>query len=362
MNVTPKSQARTFGDRTLREWLVGLGATTFVCALIAGLTQLMNDGSYALNLRISMGFGLAMVVSINLAHLAWPERSDAFKNAIGFCVGLSIGMINFLDTVFGNPFQVDFMANANLILASMALSTVFSLIVFYFFFSTYRVQRLHREVAEHSLKAAQRDKDLALSQLKLMQSQIEPHFLFNTLANVQGLIDQDPSAAKQLIAELTRMLRVSLSRTRQETTRLGDELAIVRSYLSIQAIRMGERLQFGVECPDSLEAVALPPLLIQPIVENAVIHGIEPDAQGGRVDVTVCVAGDRLLIEVIDTGLGLGSAPVSSGSGVGLRNVRDRLRLMFGDRASLTVRPGENKGTVVQVRLPHAPVEVADDR
>lgn len=343
---------RTFGDRTLPEWIVGIGSTAVICVLIALLTQLMNDAGYWVNLRISLGFGLSMVLTINLTHLAWPDRSDLFKNGIGVTVGLAIGMVNLLSVIFGNPFQIDFREHWALVLGNMAISTVVSLIVFYFFYTTYRVQRLHREVTEHQLQAAQKDKDLMHSQLKLMQSQIEPHFLFNTLANVQGLIDQDSVAAKRLVAELTTMLRASLRRTRQEQTRLEEELTIVRSYLSIQSIRMGDRLQFNLEVPDTLVDVPLPPLLIQPLVENAVVHGIEPSTEGGRIDVNVSREGDLLRVRVRDTGLGVGNAPKSNGEGVGLRNVRDRLGMLYGDRASLTLTPGEERGTDACLTLP----------
>lgn len=361
MSVTSKPTQRTFGDRTWSEWAIGLVSTAVICALIAALTQLMNGASYWLNLRISLGFGIAMVLTINLSHLAWPERSDLFRNSIGVIVGLSIGMINLLMVVFGNPFKIDFREHWAMILGNLGMSALFSLIVFYFFYTTYRVQRLHREVSEHQLQAARKDKDLMHSRLKLMQSQIEPHFLFNTLANVQGLIDQDSAAAKRLVGELTTMLRASLRRTRQEYTRLSEELTIVRSYLAIQSIRMGDRLAFSVESPDALDDRPLPPLLIQPLVENAVVHGIEPCGDGGRIDVSVREEAGRLTIRVSDTGMGLERAPTSSGEGVGLSNVRDRLRLLYGDEASLMLKPGVERGTEVCLLLPLTEEVPTDD-
>ena len=361
MSAGSKTSQRTFGDRTLSEWVGGIGSTAVICVLIALLTQLMNDAGYWINLRISLGFGLSMVITINLSHLAWPDRSELFKNGIGVTVGLAIGMVNLLSVIFGNPFQIDFREQWALVLGNMAISAVFSLIVFYFFYTTYRVQRLHREVTEHQLQAAQKDKDLMLSELKLMQSQIEPHFLFNTLANVQGLIDQDSAAAKRLVGELTTMLRASLRRTRQEQTRLEEELTIVRSYLAIQSIRMGDRLQFTVDVPDALDDVPLPPLLIQPLVENAVVHGIEPSTAGGRIEVIVSREEGRLVVRVRDSGLGLGNAPKSNGEGVGLTNVRDRLRMLYGDRASLTLTLGEERGTDACLTLPLAMENSAHD-
>ncbi|WP_127560072.1 sensor histidine kinase [Saccharospirillum alexandrii] len=352
MKKFPGMYQHSFADSSLLEWVFGVGITLVACALIAWLTALMNGASYWINLRISLGFGVSCVVTINLAHLAWPDRTDLFRNSLGMVIGVAIGMVNMMSVVFGNPFQIDFREHWAMMLGNLAISAVFSLIVFYFFYSTYRVQRLGREVTEQQLVASQKDKDLLLSQLKLMQGQIEPHFLFNTLANVQGLIDQDSAAAKRLIGELTTMLRVSLRRTRQDTTRLADELALIRSYLAIQAIRMGSRLSFDVDAPDALGDLPLPPLMIQPLVENAVIHGIEPSTSGGEVQVSVRLEGEALHITVADTGLGLGNAPVSNGEGVGLSNIRERLRLLYEGRAALTLKASVSGGTEAHLMVP----------
>jgi sensor histidine kinase YesM len=349
---TPTVIYRRFADSTWIEWAFGVGSTLIVCAVIAGLTQLMNGASYWLNLRISVGFGVSCVVAINLTYLAWPDRSDLFQNTIGLSIGLSIGMINLMFVVFGNPFQIDLREHGVMIVLNLAISATFSLVVFYFFYSIYRVQRLRREVSEQQLVAVQKDKDLLLSRLKLMQSQIEPHFLFNTLANVQGLIDQDSVAAKRLIQELTVMLRVSLSRTRQEVTHLADEVALVRSYLAIQTIRMGDRLSFEVEVPDNLGSTPLPPLMIQPLVENAIVHGIEPSARGGEVRVVASCSEGFLHVKVTDSGLGLGHSPVTEGTGVGIANIRERLRLLYDDFASVTLKAGPQGGTEAYLLIP----------
>jgi sensor histidine kinase YesM len=207
-------------------------------------------------------------------------------------------------------------------------------------------------VSEQQLVTVQKDKDLLLSRLKLMQSQIEPHFLFNTLANVQGLIDQDSAAAKRLIQELTAMLRVSLRRTRQDVTHLSDEVALVRSYLAIQTIRMGDRLSFDVEVPESLGGTPLPPLMIQPLVENAIVHGIEPSATGGEVRLVASLSKGFLHVTVTDSGMGLGHSPVTGGTGVGIANIRERLRLLYDDRASVTLKVRPEGGTQAYLLVP----------
>lgn len=361
MKFQTGTKAPRFADRTLGDWLRSLLILVVICAGIAFFSRLLNGESYWLNLRISLGFGLSIIVAINLFQLAWPHRSERLNSTLGLLVGISIGMLHLLWVAFGNPFALDLKQHWLMILSNLIFSGVISLIVFYFFYSAYRVQRLRREISEQQLLASQKDKELMSSQLKLIQSQIEPHFLFNTLANVQGLIDQDSTAAKRLIAELTTMLRASLKRTRQEHTLLEEELAIARSYLEIQLIRMGGRLDYRIEAPVSVNALPMPPLLIQPLIENAVVHGIEPRREGGMIEVSVALDGDDLTICVIDNGVGIGRAPASVGEGMGLQNIRERLRLLYPDRGHLELKARPEGGTEAYLRLPATALERVED-
>jgi signal transduction histidine kinase len=193
------------------------------------------------------------------------------------------------------------------------------------------------------------------ARLKLLSAQIEPHFLFNTLANLQALIAIDAPRAQAMLGHLDAYLRASLAATRSEAATLGDEFALLRGYLAIIAMRMGERLQFTLDLPEALAARRLPPMLLQPLVENAITHGLEPKIDGGRVTVRAEEDGGMLVLTVADTGLGLSPQAATAGTGVGTGNVRERLAATWGPRASLTLGDNPGGGTRATLRLPALP-------
>ena len=186
-----------------------------------------------------------------------------------------------------------------------------------------RVWEVRNRLERAKRDALARDKALAEAELRVLQAQVEPHFLFNTLANVISLIRTHPDRAARLLERLTSLLRASLSRTRRAGGTLGDELAVVRAYLDIQSLRMAGRMTFEVDVEPGLEAAPMPPLLLQPLVENAVLHGIEPSPAGGRVVVRAERSRGVVRIRVTDDGIGLD--PDTAGQGVGLASVRERL-------------------------------------
>ncbi|MDT8998761.1 histidine kinase [Paucibacter sp. APW11] len=192
------------------------------------------------------------------------------------------------------------------------------------------------------------------AQLLRLQAQIEPHFLFNSLAAVQSLIDPAPERAKQMLECFTDYLRASLGTLRLQTCSLDQELQAVQSYLALMQIRMGEeRLQFHIDVPAELRALKLPPLLLQPLVENAVTHGLEGKAEGGTVRLSARLLDERLHLRVEDDGLGLRAAQrrARPGHGLALKNIRERLDARHGDDAALTITPGE-QGCVAELVLP----------
>lgn len=208
------------------------------------------------------------------------------------------------------------------------------------------------ELAYHAEQARrdEQEKQLIQAQLRMLQAQIEPHFLFNTLASVQSLIDPAPDAAKQMLGLFNDYLRASLARTRLAQSTVRQEVDLLSAYLGILKIRMAERLQFALECPADLLDAALPPMLLQPLVENAIRHGLEPKIDGGNVRIVLSRQGETLLATVSDTGLGLSTH--SHGSGVGLANVRARLATLYGDHARLTLNALPDGGVLAQLTLP----------
>jgi LytS/YehU family sensor histidine kinase len=166
---------------------------------------------------------------------------------------------------------------------------------------------------------------------------------------VQSAIDQDPEIGKQVLAHLIRYLRGTLSRSRSAFYRLGEEGDLIESLLTIASIRLGDRLRSQVMIADELKRASLPPLLLQPLVENAIKHGIEPAIDGGDIRVEAERVGDQLLLRVSDTGAGMGAA---GPEGVGLANVRARLASLYGDRGRLTLLPNSPQGVIAELRLP----------
>lgn len=194
------------------------------------------------------------------------------------------------------------------------------------------------------------------AQLRLLQAQIEPHFLFNTLANVHSLIDCDTPRAKQMLETFTDYLRASLGQLRHTDSTLAAELAMVSSYLTLFQIRMEERLRFEIDASDEALAATLPTLLLQPLVENAIEHGLEPKIDGGRVLIRARVTAGQLDICVDDDGMGLDGVrrPRPHGSSMALSNIRERLHTRYGGKAALTLAP-QTVGVQALLSLPYRP-------
>jgi len=195
------------------------------------------------------------------------------------------------------------------------------------------------------------------ARLRLLQGQIEPHLLFNTLANVRSLMDYDPPRAKRMLDTFSGYLRAGLSQLRQTDSTLQAELDMAHGYLALLQIRMEERLRFSIEADAAARAARMPALMLQPLVENAIHHGLEPKLDGGSVTVRACVRAGRLHLIVADDGLGMDmpSRRLRPGAGMALTNLRARLRTRFGADASLALRPAAGGGTEAILDLPHEP-------
>jgi signal transduction histidine kinase len=235
-------------------------------------------------------------------------------------------------------------------LVSIALtSVVVSVVIAIIFFWREKNAQAEAALEREQRRAAESERLALAANLRALQAQIEPHFLFNTLANVTSLIDADPARARHMLESFIRFLRASLAATRRESTTLADEFALIRDFLDVLQVRMADRLQVTLELPPELAARAIPPMLLQPLVENAIRHGLEPRVEGGRLDLRASRSGDRLVLEVADTGAGFAGA---TSDGLGLANVRERLRLAHGDRARLSVLENRPAGTLVRLELP----------
>lgn len=192
------------------------------------------------------------------------------------------------------------------------------------------------------------------SQLRLLQSQLEPHMLFNTLANLRVLIGLDPSRAQAMLDRLIAFLRATLQASRATQHPLSAEFDRLADYLALMQVRMGPRLGVHFDLPAELRALAVPPLILQPLVENSIQHGLEPQVAGGRIEVTARAEDGRLHLSVKDDGMGLRAGGASPGStGFGLEQIRSRLATLYGDAAQLTLLPApDGRGTLARIELP----------
>jgi two-component sensor histidine kinase len=207
------------------------------------------------------------------------------------------------------------------------------------------------------LRRQQLQNEATEARLRLLQGQIEPHLLFNTLANIQSLMDYDPPRAKQMIGTFSSYLRASLSQLRQTDSTLQAELDMAGNYLSLLQIRMDERLRYRIDASDEARLAVMPTLMLQPLVENAINHGLAPKRDGGSVLVDASLRAGRLQVRVVDDGVGLDAHGhrKQAGAGMALANLRSRLHTQFGANAGLTLRQldGEPRGVEAVLDLPY---------
>jgi signal transduction histidine kinase len=319
-------------------------------------TESLGDTLYAL-IRFSRqslltGLSLLLMVALAEALLAgrrWKLPAALAVQALAVGAGAALGTwLRWAVTLLEDP--------TNRLKPGWFLSTVAIWMLLgglaYALLRVSRAQRSGREQLtalfreRETLKAQQTE-----AQLSALNAQIEPHFLFNTLANVKRLYETQPERGRDMLVALIAYLRAALPGMRRHESTLADELELVRHYLAILQMRMGERLSFGIEAPVDLLAAQLPTLVLPTLVENAIKHGLSPLPEGGRIDIRARPAeGGGLTVEVADNGQGFGAA--SGGTGVGLANTRARLSARFGDAASLELEAAQPRGVVARVRLP----------
>ena len=221
-----------------------------------------------------------------------------------------------------------------------------------FFYHRDKALRAEAAAAEEKARAEATARQALQAQLQLLQAQIEPHMLFNTLANLQGLIGIDPERAQRMLDQLIQYLRASLTSSRADSTTLAQEFVLLDAYLGLMAIRMGARLVYTLQLPQQLRAAHIAPLLLQPLVENAIVHGLEPKVDGGHVTVSAAQDGDALIVSVTDTGMGLDAPSAGGGTRLGVANTRERLQALFGAQAALVLEPNLSQGATARLTLP----------
>ena len=321
-------------------------ATLIFNTLIAGfLVALGFGGGFVVNLVFSQCVGLSILALVQLVMrlpLSRATRGAAVVAAItaGAMAGGMLGRL--LTGIGASP-------DGSHETQSLLIGLVFGSIAAGFFWLRERNARLESDLQARELARLQAEKQSVTAQLRMLQAQIEPHFLFNSLANVAALIDAEPKLAGRLLDALIQYLRSSLARTRAEGGTLGDEVNLLRAYLEVLKMRMGQRLDYAFDIASELLAESFPPMLLQPLVENAIQHGLEPKVEGGRITVTAHRQDRRLLISVTDDGLGFAE---TSATGIGLENIRARLAAIFGPTAHLELSSKVGAGTTAMMSIP----------
>ncbi|MCQ4166053.1 sensor histidine kinase [Tahibacter harae] len=211
--------------------------------------------------------------------------------------------------------------------------------------STVRNQALSFQLERERLERRALD-----ARLRLLQAQVQPHFLFNTLANVRELVDSGSPQASAVLGSLIAYLRAAVPRLNDPDSTVAQELELLRAYLAIMHLRMPDRLQYSLHADEAALALRCPPTCLLTLVENAVRHGIDPSEEGGRIDVRVQVRNGRCLAQVSDTGVGLHAG--SAGLGTGLATLRERLQLSFGPTATLSLTPQQPHGVCAELDFP----------
>lgn len=211
------------------------------------------------------------------------------------------------------------------------------------------LQRRYDEAREQA-ERAELQRALTAAKLNALQSQIEPHFLYNTLANAQSLTRTDAKRADEMLGHLIQFLRASLTHHQDGQSTITAEFERTRAFLEIMKIRMGQRLSFDLTLDHALQAAAFPPLMLQTLVENAIKHGLEPKTGGGHLRVNATVNDSKMILTVEDNGVGL--AGTTAGSGIGLKNIRERLQLLYSDAASISLHVNAAGGVTAKLSLP----------
>jgi sensor histidine kinase YesM len=308
---------------------------------------LVTGGTFATSLLTALLMGLPILATGNLGPQQGWRRVLALAACIVAVAPIGIAIrIAYLSSLSDSP-------------STMTLGERF--IVFWFRYGVqaalltvmaefHRIE-LRNVQAMHSAEIDRLalDREMAEARLQVMQAQIEPHFLFNTLANVRRLYQTDLATGRQMLDNLMRYLEVALPRMRQPHSTVDREIGLVEAYLGVQAVRMGRRLAFAIAVEPALRGLALPPMMLLTLVENAIKHGLNPLPEGGRIVISAQRDGERLRLAVCDDGRGFRD---SSGAGTGLANIRARLALLHADGAALFLAENVERGITSTLVLP----------
>jgi signal transduction histidine kinase len=354
----------TDDDARVGPWWASLGWTLVLGTMCAIAFTVFNIALYAINgaahpsqwpslFRVNLIISLSITVAVRIVFAlaaalvgrrrlcGWSKTRRSIYYVVvpltGTAIGWPLGMYWALGIDVRKQLSP---GHSDALFAGIALAVLTTLIFIQFFMMKARQIQAENQATE--------------AQLRLLQAQIEPHFLFNTLANVVSLMDADMPRAKAMLESFVDYLRASLTGFRHGAHTLGDEIDLVVAYMRIVKTRMEDRLQYVVDVPTALRAYALPPLTLQPLVENAIVHGLEPQIAGGTIRIAATLEQGSLVLTVEDDGTGIGSGTTAAraGSGTALANIRARLGQLYGAAAALRLDAVTPHGVRARLALP----------
>lgn len=343
-HLKDKLSARPFWHRGLH--------TVWFCFLIAGAITAATPQPFRVNLVYSELIGLSIWFLIDagrhlIAPNGWPSPGKlsawTLVSALtGYVIGSALG-----DWILGMPLLHGFRLHTKEVTAYLLISIASAVFGTFVFASREKLGK-----AQEAALTAQRQ--AAESQLKLLESQLEPHMLFNTLANLRALIGTDPARATEMLDHMVAYLRATLGGSRTAMHPLSLEFDRLRDYLELMTVRMGPRLTYTLDLPPELAHHPVPPLLLQPLVENAIKHGLEPKVEGGSIKVQARLEGDKVVLEVSDTGVGgVATLRETQGQGFGLSQVAERLATTYGSLSAIYFVANEAYSTSARVVFPY---------
>ena len=353
----------------VRIWKIWLSLTFLFDSLVAVALSVfeLTPGSFYVNFVFSQCIGLLTCISILIPRgfLSRLRRHRALITLLLAVLGMITGLIAgraLAAAILGQPldWRTGVVEDSSTFMVSLVVSVFGTATGIVYFWTREREAVLSMHTAEVREKAEIVARELTETQLRLLRAQIEPHMLFNTLSNLRALIAQDPPAAQKMLDRLIDFFRASLDASRSEWTSLQREFDLASDYLNLIAVRLGSRLKFELDLPDDLGQLSIPSMLIQPLVENAVKHGIEPALDGGNIRLQARRTGKHLEISIRDDGVGLTQSgspvmsgkPQNAGGGYGTEHLRERLYNLYGESALFDLSPVLPHGTLVKIVLP----------
>jgi LytS/YehU family sensor histidine kinase len=336
-----------------------LGASIALwCGAAAAFRYGVSDAGWIEGLVLSFVVLVSLafaILSVWFGHYKIRFGASAVVRVLGLAVagalmGGAIGRLVRHGTLTG-MFDGFGSVGSRVFVAGLVVGVVYGLLILAVVQMRRRLLQARHAALVRQAEADRTARQLADARLKLMQAQVEPHFLFNTLASVQELAEGKAPEAAALTRELITFLRAGLAGLRDDTTTLAREFDMAAAFLAIMKTRMGERLTFELNLPGELADESMPPAMLISLVENAIKHGLEPALDGGHLGLSARRDGSMLTIEVRDTGLGLGVASAAASGGVGLSNIRERLAAIYGADASLSVHENQPRGVVAAITL-----------